>query len=226
MTYTPGTKLSYADGYSRCTVVTRGRVYVTMVNGESHWEKMRLDDWLILAEGCEQTDFIPLPHADEDMVEAQPVAQPEPVPTNTLHPSCCAPKKAASPFPTTDVKYNVGTKLKWIHTDNDETYRVAIVTNDGVLQVKSVTDGGGDCSISEYGWRSLNKKQFPSVNAWLQSLPTGGNYMAYDPQPHTSDRPLKTCEHCKKKLVLRYNGKMRYHFGNNRATGYCPGSQK
>ena len=49
------------------------------------------------------------------------------------------------PIPTSAMKNSlsdIGTKFKWIL--NEETYRVAIQTADGVLQVKSVTDGGGD----------------------------------------------------------------------------------
>jgi hypothetical protein len=38
-----------------------------------------------------------------------------------------------------------GTKLKWISSTNPETYRVAIVKKDGILEVKRVTDGAGHC---------------------------------------------------------------------------------
>lgn len=58
----------------------------------------------------------------------------------------------------------IGTKFKWIEAGNPETYRVAIQTKDGVLQVKSVTNGGGDCDnrgklklthfADEYEWRN------------------------------------------------------------------------
>jgi hypothetical protein len=79
------------------------------------------------------------------------------------------------------------TKLKWISASNPETYRVAIVTKDGVLQVKSVTDGGGDCHCEnctcvpcwEYrngaAWRSLplNKVLFEDEMAWRETLPEG-----------------------------------------------------
>ena len=37
------------------------------------------------------------------------------------------------------------TKLKWVSKTNPETYRVAIVTKKGILQVKAVNDGKGEC---------------------------------------------------------------------------------
>jgi hypothetical protein len=80
-------------------------------------------------------------------------------------------------------------KLKWLL--NDETYRIARRLTDGrVLQLKSVTDGGGDChnddcrcvpcrEIALSGgvlppWRRarpLNKTYFADEYAWLKSLP-------------------------------------------------------
>jgi hypothetical protein len=83
----------------------------------------------------------------------------------------------------------IGTKFKWIL--NDETYRVAIQTADGVLQVKSVTDGGGEvhddtCACNPCAhfnmsprppWqqtRPLKKTPFPDYSSWLKSLPKGG----------------------------------------------------
>jgi len=77
-------------------------------------------------------------------------------------------------------------KLKW--TLNEETYRIARRLADGrVLQVKSVTDGGGDCHIDDCRCipcreialsqdalgrpRPLNKTYFADEYAWLKSLP-------------------------------------------------------
>jgi hypothetical protein len=79
------------------------------------------------------------------------------------------------------------TKLKWISSSNPETYRVAIVTKDGLLQVKSVLDGAGDCHVAncrcgpcwEYDnaapWRRrpLNKVLFDDESAWRNTLPDG-----------------------------------------------------
>ena len=99
-----------------------------------------------------------------------------------------------------------GTKLKWIL--NQETYRVAIVTKKGVLQVKSVTDGGGDChdagcscvpcsEIALSGgrlppWRRgapLKKVLFASEAEWRNSLPSNGEIRVT--RPRTTDNALK-----------------------------------
>jgi hypothetical protein len=104
------------------------------------------------------------------------------------------------------VNHPVGTKLKWVL--NQETYRVAIVTKKGVLQVKSVTDGGGDCheagcscipcsEIALSGglippWRRgapLKKVLFASEAEWRNSLPLSGNIIAK--QPRMNDEALK-----------------------------------
>jgi hypothetical protein len=78
-------------------------------------------------------------------------------------------------------------KIKWVL--NDETYRIARKLPDGrVLQVKSVTDGGGDChdngctckTCAELNmalpppWlirKPLKKTYFADERAWLASLP-------------------------------------------------------
>jgi hypothetical protein len=84
----------------------------------------------------------------------------------------------------------IGDKLKW--ELNDETYRIVIFTEKGVLQVKSVTDGGGethtkDCTCAacwEYNrkapWRPrapLAKAFFETEKAWCDSLPQGGKLL-------------------------------------------------
>jgi hypothetical protein len=68
-------------------------------------------------------------------------------------------------------------KLKWILDEN--TYRVAVETANGlILQVKSVTDGGGDviegterCINGRY---PLKKTYFETEAHWRASLPDGG----------------------------------------------------
>jgi len=90
-----------------------------------------------------------------------------------------------------------GTKLKWVSSTNPETYSVAIVKKDGILEVKRVTDGGGHCHdhttcecvpcseirLSERlgapmpSWlrgAPLLKTFFATEADWLNSLPDGG----------------------------------------------------
>jgi hypothetical protein len=70
----------------------------------------------------------------------------------------------------------VGTKFKWTSESNPETYRVAIVTKNGFLQVKSVTDGAGESDTMRTidGKHPLIKKLFADEAAWRSSLPEGG----------------------------------------------------
>jgi hypothetical protein len=59
MSYSPGTKLSYADGMECATVVTNGNVIVT--KGLCRSQLLKLDDWLILAASERvQEEYIPL----------------------------------------------------------------------------------------------------------------------------------------------------------------------
>ena len=116
MSYTPGTKLSHTDISCRATVLTGHNVMVTA--GLGYGQMMKLADWLILADGARiQEEFIPLPAA------SPPISAPStPVP--------------APPPPA------IGSKFRW--TLDANTYRVAIMTAKGVLQVKSVTDGASE----------------------------------------------------------------------------------
>jgi len=102
---------------------------------------------------------------------------------NEIHPTLSAD---AEPFiPKTRPER---TKLKWVLNDNSETYRVAIATKKGILQVKSVTDGAGDfhednckcipCSelrmITPAPWRNrrpFKKQLFSTEKLWRESLP-------------------------------------------------------
>ena len=84
----------------------------------------------------------------------------------------------------------IGSKLRW--TLSPETYRVAIMTAKGVLQVKSVTDGAGEvhpttcrecrpckelAMTPPAPWtrRPLKQTMFADEAAWRASLPTGGS---------------------------------------------------
>ena len=119
-------------------------------------------------------------------------------PQCTLHPPSCACQQVDG-WPSNletiqDLKDHYkaeqeGAKFKW--TLDDETYRIAVKTADGFLQVKSVTDGRGqvhaaDCHCNPCAnynmvprppWqqsRPLLKTNFENYRAWLDSLPVGG----------------------------------------------------
>lgn len=72
----------------------------------------------------------------------------------------------------------IGTRFEWVQ--GPETYRIAIQTAKGVLQVKSVTDGGGECDMTRTvgGTHPLIKKMFADEESWLASLPEGGSVTA------------------------------------------------
>jgi len=174
-TYAPGTKLSYNNGTECCTVLTDGNSMVTKVWGDPWWEQMRLADWLILAEGQEQEDFIPIPpnntQAQEEFDDLPPLVPMNEVQVNDfwteLGRRSAELEAQRNPYP----KRPIGTKFKWIL--DDETYRVAIVTKQGVCQVKAVTEGGGDCYYIGKK-RYLTKRTFDSEASWLASLPRSG----------------------------------------------------
>jgi len=115
-----------------------------------------------------------------------------------------------------------GTKLKW--SLNAETYRVAVVKKNGILEVKRVTDGSGYChnymtckchpceelALSHRlgapapPWRPrapLTKTFFETEAAWRSSLPDGGNVWAVAPP---LSRALKAL--CTRPLVMLTDG--------------------
>lgn len=69
----------------------------------------------------------------------------------------------------------VGAKFKWVSETNPETYRIAIVTHNGLLQVKSVTQGTVECDTTRMvgGKHPLIKKMFANEAEWRASLPQG-----------------------------------------------------
>lgn len=170
-TYTPGTKLSYANGTECCTVLTNGNSLVTKVWGHNHWEQMWLADWLILANGDEQEDYIPLSTETKDEFADLPPLVPcyefTPISNQKIWEE--AGRKVAP-------KRRIGTKLKWVL--DDETYRVAVVTKHGVCQVKAITEGGGDCYYVG-DKRYLTKRTFDSEASWRSNLPEGGEVFVY-----------------------------------------------
>ena len=196
--YIPGTKLSYANGTECCTVLTNGNALVTKVWGDRWWEQMPLADWLILAEGQEEEDFIPISKAEEeydDMPGLISLNTPSAQEVNAFWDNLVQrtadvdrafrPTKKARATPTKQApaipsKVPIGTKFKWTSAEDDETYRVAVKTKDGICQVKAVTEGGGDCYFDpKTKKRYLTKRTFDCEASWLDSLPEGGEVAVY-----------------------------------------------
>ena len=174
MSYTPGTKLSHTDATRHATVLTGDNVMVTA--GLGYGQIMKLADWLILADGARiQEEFIPLPK--EGAAHSASGAEFIPLPAASV---------ASIPAPPPPA---IGSKFRW--TLDTNTYRVAIMTAKGLLQVKSVTDGADEvhpttcreCTPCKelamtppapWARRPLKKTMFADEAAWRASLPTGG----------------------------------------------------
>lgn len=94
-----------------------------------------------------------------------------------------------------------GTKFKWVLSA--DTYSVAIQKKNGVLQVKSVTDGAGECHddgcrctpcaelrmVPPPPWRTrrpLKTTLFENYSEWLKSLPKGGQTTLTSPDKRGS----------------------------------------
>ena len=180
MSYTPGTKLSHSDALCHATVLTCDNVMVT--GGLGYGQMMKLADWLILADGARiQEEFIPLPK--EGAAHSASGAEFIPLPASAPISAPSTPVPAPAP-PA------IGSKFRWAL--NDETYRVAIMTAKGLLQVKSVTDGAGEVHPTTcrecrpckelamsppapWARRPLKKTMFADEAAWRASLPVGGS---------------------------------------------------
>ena len=113
-----------------------------------------------------------------------------------------------------------GTKLKWFSDTDPETYRVAIAKNNGILEVKVVTDGQGYChdpatclckpcgEIRLSGgqlppWLKgapLIKTFFKDEAEWRASLPVEGTVTITAPPPSRPPRDRVLRELCMKPL--------------------------
>ena len=154
MSYTPGTRLTSGNGSEHATVLSDGMVMANAHENGWRWRQMmKLDDWLLMNGDVKVVNDTPL-------VSVGSAAQAEQEP---------APAPAPAPLP----KRPVGTKLRWVL--GEETYRIAIATANGILQVKSVTDGEGDCNPNFSSFRNMLKKTFYTTEEeWRASLPQGG----------------------------------------------------
>lgn len=96
------------------------------------------------------------------------------------------PIRVSTPIPglPADEPTPIGTTFEW--RMGRETYRIAVKTDNGLLQVKSVTDGGGYCHDDNCecvpcwnyrnmsGVKPLKEVLFPNEDSWRASLPKGG----------------------------------------------------
>ena len=158
MSYTPGTRLMSGNGVEHATVLSDGMVMADAYENGWRWRSMmKLEDWLLISGDVKvinEAPFVPVGY----MPAAAPVQQesvPEPAPL---------PQRP------------VGTKLRWVlHAD---TYRIAIATANGILQVKAVNDRVSDCLPNETtrSWQlaKLKKAMFATEEEWRASLPNGG----------------------------------------------------
>lgn len=220
MAYSPATKLSYmAVGFQNAVVLSENKVMCT--SGTYAGQTMLLVDWLILAGGDETVIPSSITAAPEQIwlhakqkagidppslahVSTLPQLLVPPVPQASTTQLLVPPEPAAAspstssnlpelrfPPPLTEAlpQRHVGDKLKW--ELNDETYRIAVFTKKGLLEVKNVKDGGAavhnDCKCDacwEFNhnapWRPrlpLAKAFFETESAWRASLPQGGNIL-------------------------------------------------
>ena len=232
MEYTPGTKLSYANDTERCTVLTDGMVLLTRVWGEDWYEQMKLDDWLILAEGEEQVHFSPKKkyNCSETYCEAGYDAYKALEDKGGSYYDCCeADKKAFNSCKNHSLKipnltlvdpvHYVGTKFSWTDSINPEKYRIAIQTRRGVLEVK--TDEGP------------SRKFFESPVAWRNSLnkgsvritsPVTDDILASLPETFTDSQKLRELERrfkVKSNTLLLPSGEIHLIHSSMNKIGIC-----
>ena len=167
MSYTPGTRLISGNGSEHATVLSDGMVMANAYENGWRWRQMmKLDDWLLMngdVKVVKDTLFVSVAPASA----AAPVEQEQ-------EPAPAAAQQEQEPAPLP--QRPVGTKLRWVL--GAETYRIAIATGNGILQVRSVTDGAGDCLPRDtfHSWvrAKLKKTMFATEEEWRASLPQGG----------------------------------------------------
>jgi len=173
--YTPGTVLRFENGET-ATVLTNGNVLAQKDN----WRQiMSLEDWKCL--GTPLTPVLPS-HVDS--------------PVSAVHPQCVHDMMAevkqmmaaSAPEPAPLPVRTPSTSLRWA-LDAD-TYRISVVTSNGILQVKSVTEGKPE--YEDESWRCfLAKKLFPTEADWRASLPEGGTITVKTPEERQASKAVK-----------------------------------
>lgn len=190
MSYTPGTRLVSSNNSENAVVLSDGMVMANACENGWRWRQMmKLDDWLLMSGGVK-------------VIEAASPKQQEDAP---------APAAAPAPLP----KRPDGTKLRWVL--GEETYRIAIATANGILQVKSVTDGEGDClpneGINSWGRARLKKTMFTTEEEWRASLPQGGQVTIVDVQQQQALPVVEGTSDIEKveKLAIRFKVRAGVH---------------
>jgi hypothetical protein len=149
-----GNRIEYA------TVLSDDMVMADAYENGWRWRSMmKFSDWLLISGHVTVITDTPLVSLTDVAVQEAEAAA------------------ASAPAPVPLPKRPVGTKLRWVL--GEETYRIAIATTDGILQVKSVTDGAGEClplPADAYSWQTarLKKTLFITEEEWRSSLPQGG----------------------------------------------------
>ena len=174
-------KLSSLDGKETATVLTNGNVMASANDGA--WRQiMSLEDWKCLA--GENILMVPVPvQSRPNTFQRSDSVETLEAPIETVERfEIDEPVQAVQALP----KRPVGTKLRWYYGESytiSETYRIAFVTKHGILQVKSVTDGAGECNIPDNEWqlRRLVMRNFATEEGWRASLPEGGHFTINEP---------------------------------------------
>ena len=185
MSYAPGTRLISGNGIEHATVLSDGMVIASANENGWRWRQMmKLEDWLLISSDVQVLKDMPL--VSVDSASAQQELPPAPLP-----------------------KRPVGTKLRWVL--GEETYRIAIATADGILQVKSVTDGAGEClplPAGAYSWQraKLKKVMFLTEEEWRSSLPQGGEVTIVELPPKNAPVIVEGASDVEKveQLVVRF----------------------
>jgi len=146
MSYSLGTKLSYANGAERAVLFDEDKVMVTMADGQVIRQVLYLRNWIVFANG------------QEIVADTSNVAK--------------AAEQRAKALATTYPEHPIGTKLKWI---NGEASSTIIVTKKGFLEVKRapvLNDRPRTMYVSELAWRTTLPCHIGSTPVFTVTPPT------------------------------------------------------
>jgi len=180
MSYAYGTQLSYASGYECATVIGDDDVIITRSLGTTCRIPMKLSAWLEDAVNGVVEEFIPCP--DDDNAEVYRYSEEEtdtPIDShNEIDTHAITDYSAHESHWLSSETFPVGTKLRW-NCENGEGYRLAVVTKNGILQVKLSYPG----PLENMSIEDNRKIFFESASDWHASLPRNGEVTVV---PHIS----------------------------------------